>query len=49
MAYPRFRHEVIVERTPGEENDVCLLADLTGNGWLDVIIGGKFGENNLLV
>lgn len=47
MTYPRFRHEVIVERTPGTENDVCLLADLTGNGWLDVIIGGKFGENNL--
>ncbi len=21
MTYPRFRHEVIVERTPGTEND----------------------------
>lgn len=47
MEYPRFRHERIVEQTPGTENDVCLLADLSGNGWLDVIIGGKFGADNL--
>jgi len=47
MRYEAFRHERIVKRTPGEHNDVCLLADLTGNGWLDVIIGGKFGRDNI--
>ncbi len=47
MTYPPFEHERIVENTPGTENDVCLLSDLTGNGWLDVIIGGKYGDNNL--
>lgn len=42
-----FRHEVIVAETPGEHNDVCLLADLSGNGRLDVIVGGKYGDGNL--
>jgi hypothetical protein len=42
-----FRHETIVAETPGSENDVCLLADLTGNGLLDVIVGGKYGRDNL--
>ncbi len=47
MPYSRFRHERIVEETPGEHNDICLLTDLTGNGRLDILIGGKYGEGNL--
>jgi len=42
-----FSYERIVQATPGTHNDVCLLTDLTGNGWLDIIIGGKYGRNNL--
>ncbi len=42
-----FEHERIVKRTPGQHNDVCLLSDLTGNGWQDVIIGGKYGRDNV--
>jgi len=42
-----FGHEQIMRQTPGSENDVCLLSDLTGNGWLDVIVGGKYGRDNL--
>lgn len=44
---PKLYYEVLAQHTPGEHNDVCLLSDLTGNGWLDVIIGGKRGEGNL--
>jgi hypothetical protein len=47
MRYPHFEHEVIVRETPGWENDVCLLTDLTGNGLPDIIIGGKYGVDNL--
>jgi len=47
MRVQPFRREIIVAETPGTENDVCLLADLTGNGWLDVIVGGKYGADNL--
>ena len=42
-----FRHEVIDADPPGAHHDITLLADLTGNGLPDVIIGGKVGEPNL--
>ncbi|MBM3477109.1 MAG: VCBS repeat-containing protein, partial [Armatimonadetes bacterium] len=44
----RFRHEVIDSDPPGSEHDIVLLADLTGNGLPDVIIGSKRGDYNLM-
>ncbi|MGQ9731418.1 MAG: FG-GAP repeat domain-containing protein [Candidatus Zipacnadales bacterium] len=43
----QFRHECIDPHPPGSEHDITLLGDLTGNGLLDIIIGGKRGEFNL--
>ncbi len=43
----RFRHEVIDPDPPGAHHDITLLADLTGDGRPDIIIGGKQGEPNL--
>lgn len=42
-----FRHEVIDPDPPGARHDITLLADLTGNGLPDIIIGGKHGPPNL--
>ncbi|MCD6352395.1 MAG: VCBS repeat-containing protein, partial [Armatimonadetes bacterium] len=42
-----FRHEVIDDDPPGSHHDVTLLADLTGNGLPDLIIGCKEGLVNL--
>ncbi len=44
----RFKHTIIDTQTPGSENDVCLIADVDGDGHNDVIIGGKVGEGNLV-
>ncbi len=44
---PRFRHQVIDPDPPGSEHDITLLADLNGDGRLDIIIGGKEGAINL--
>ena len=44
---PQFRHQVIDPDPPGSEHDITLIADLTGNGLNDVIIGGKRGDVNL--
>ena len=43
-----FEHVVIDAETPGLENDVCLVADVDGDGHNDVIIGGKQGEGNVV-
>lgn len=43
----RFRHEVIDADPPGDQHDVTLLTDLTGNGLPDLIIGGKQGDSPL--
>ena len=43
----KFRHEVIDADPPGSEHDITLIADLTGNGRNDIIIGGKKGPPNL--
>jgi hypothetical protein len=43
-----FQHTIIDLRTLGTKNDVCLAGDINGNGRLDVLIVGKYGENNLL-
>ncbi len=44
----QFRHIVIDPEPPGTENDVCLIADVNGDGLNDVIVGGKLGEGNVV-
>ncbi|MBD3239891.1 MAG: VCBS repeat-containing protein [Chitinivibrionales bacterium] len=44
----RFEKITIDEHTPGTENDVCLVADVNGDGYNDIIIGGKRGEGNVV-
>ncbi|KPK59338.1 MAG: hypothetical protein AMK73_08690 [Planctomycetes bacterium SM23_32] len=44
----QFDHIVIDARTPGTQNDVCLIADANGDGHNDVIIGGKLGDANVV-
>ncbi|MFO8007326.1 MAG: VCBS repeat-containing protein [Candidatus Brocadiia bacterium] len=40
---------VCVDPEPvGTENDVCLIADVNGDGLNDIIIGGKKGEGNVV-
>ncbi|MCK4284011.1 MAG: VCBS repeat-containing protein [Candidatus Brocadiae bacterium] len=43
-----FEHIVLDAQTPGTLNDVCLIADLDGDGHNDVIVGGKLGERNVV-
>jgi hypothetical protein len=43
----RFRHEVLDPAPPGSHHDILLLADLTGNGRPDIIVGCKEGPVNL--
>jgi len=43
----RFRHVVVDREPPGSHHDITLLADLTGNGRDDIIIGCKEGLVNL--
>ena len=43
-----FEHVIIDSETPGSENDVCLVADVNGDGFNDIIIGGKVGAGNLV-
>ncbi len=42
-----FAHQVVDAAPPGSQLDITLLADLTGNGLPDIIIGGKQGDPNL--
>lgn len=44
----RFVHEVIDPDPPGAEHDVTLIADVTGDGRPDIIIGSKKGPPNLM-
>ena len=43
----KFRHVVIDPDPPGSLHDITLIADVTGNGRNDIIIGGKEGDINL--
>jgi len=44
----KFEHTVIDPEAPGSLNDVCLIADVDGDGHNDIIVGGKVGENNVV-
>ncbi|RMD81074.1 MAG: VCBS repeat-containing protein, partial [Lentisphaerae bacterium] len=43
----KFHHECIDDNPPGALHDITLLADLTGNGLADIIVGGKRGPGTL--
>jgi hypothetical protein len=44
----KFEHKVIDASPAGTLNDVCLITDVNGNGYNDIIIGGKQGEGNVV-
>ena len=44
----QFRHITIDSQTPGQQNDVCLIADVDGDGHNDIVVGGKLGEGNIV-
>lgn len=48
VKHARFERIVVDSETPGVLNDVCLLADVNGDGHADIIIGGKRGEGNIV-
>jgi hypothetical protein len=48
MKHLSFEHVIIDPNTPGIKNDVCLVADVDGDGNDEIIIGGKEGENNVV-
>jgi hypothetical protein len=48
MKQLKFNHRIIDPKTPGLQNDVCLVADVDGDGYDDIIIGGKIGKNNIV-
>ncbi|MFW6190001.1 MAG: FG-GAP repeat domain-containing protein [Planctomycetota bacterium] len=43
-----FQHVVVDAEPPGTENDVCLIADVNGDGHNDIVIGGKEGTGNVV-
>lgn len=43
-----FEHQIVDAQPSGTHNDVCLPGDINGNGKLDLVIGGKYGTDNLV-
>jgi len=43
-----FEHRLIDHHTPGMENDICLIGDINGNSRDDILIGGKYGYDNVV-
>ena len=43
-----FEYHLVDPSPLGTENDVCLIGDISGNGRNDIVIGGKYGDDNLV-
>jgi len=43
-----FEHQVIDPNPLGRQNDVCLIGDISGDGRNDIVIGSKYGDDNLV-
>jgi len=43
-----FQHQIIDPSPTGTKNDVCLVGDISGNGRNDIVILGKYGEDNVV-
>ncbi len=43
-----FDYVVVDDNPPGTENDVCLIVDVNGDGYNDIVIGGKKGDGNVV-
>jgi len=43
-----FEHQIIDDSPLGRQNDVCLIGDINGNGRNDIVVGAKYGDDNLV-
>ncbi len=43
-----FEHVIIDDNPAGSQNDVCLIGDINGDGRNDIVIGGKYGDDNIV-
>lgn len=43
-----FEHKIIDPQIPGTDHSLCVLADLSGQGRKDVIVGSMLGADNLV-
>ena len=52
MSHPQkplaFRHHIVDPSPLGQQNDVCLVGDITGDGRNDIVVGSKYGLDNLV-
>lgn len=43
-----FEHKVVDDNPLGRQNDVCLIGDIDGDSRNDIVIGSKYGDDNLV-